>query len=220
MDARHGIMDGDRPGLDNEGLNTLLQHCKRRKFRAGAIILHDNGPSDALYYILKGQVSVQTRRRLSGQVLVLTFLTAGEFVGELGLFYRCRGGNALVQARTSCEVAEISYQRFRWVSIHRPDILACMTCQMAERLRESNRRLAELVFDGTAARVAKTLLQLSRNIDAIRVQQGTRIRITRRELAQIIGASREQVSRCLSELAAQDIIILQGRHIIIPDGTH
>lgn len=220
MDTRNQVMDRDRPAIHTDGLNTLLQHCKRRKYRAGAVILNDKRPNDALYYILKGQVSVQTRRHLSGQVLVLTFLTAGEFVGELGLFYRHRGGNALVRARTSCEVAEISYQRFRWVSSHRPDILEFMICQMAYRLRESNRRLAELVFDGTAARVARALLRLSRDIESIQVPEGTRIRITRQELAQIIGASREQVSRCLSELAAQDIIILQGRHIIIPDGTH
>jgi CRP/FNR family cyclic AMP-dependent transcriptional regulator len=90
-----------------------------------------------------------------------------------------------------------------------------MMQQMASRLRRTNRKVGDLAFTDTSGRVARTLLELSQQPDAIPDPQGRRVRITRHELGRIAGCSREMVSRVLRVLEERQMVSLHGRDILV-----
>jgi CRP/FNR family cyclic AMP-dependent transcriptional regulator len=64
-------------------------------------------------------------------------------------------------------------------------------------------------------RVARTLLDLTKQPDAMTHPDGMQIRITRQELGRIVGCSREMVGRVLKDLAEQGLIHVQGKTIVV-----
>ena len=72
--------------LSNETLTLFLSFCKRRKYPKKGVIFREGDPATNLYYIIDGSVSV-TSADDDGSEIVYTYLHAGEFIGEIGLFY-------------------------------------------------------------------------------------------------------------------------------------
>src|SRR3569623_834453 len=118
-------------------------------------------------------------------------------------------------ARSQCEVAEISYNRFRQLAQEDPDILFALASQMALRLRRTSNMLSRLAFMDVAGRVARTLLDLAKEPDAMPHPAGMQIRLTRQELGRIVGCSREMVGRVLKNLEQQNLISAKGKTIVV-----
>ena len=97
--------------------------------------------SDELYFLLSGSVAVLIDDEASGQEMVLAYLNEGDFFGELGLFEEKHRRTAWVCTRTVCDVAEISYERLRTLSVEYPEIMHAIYAQLAHRLRETNSKL-------------------------------------------------------------------------------
>ena len=150
-----------------------------------------------------------------GREIVLAYLSAGAFFGEMGLFEPEKHRSAWVRARSQCEVAEISYNRFRQLAQEDPDILFALASQMALRLRRTSNMLSRLAFMDVAGRVARTLLDLAKEPDAMTHPDGMQIRITRQELGRIVGCSREMVGRVLKNLESQNLIAAKGKTIVV-----
>ena len=113
------------------------------------------------------------------------------------------------------ELAEISYDKFREVAKENPDILFALSSQMAVRLRRTSNMVSRLAFMDVSGRVARTLLDLTKEPDAMTHPDGMQIRITRQELGRIVGCSREMVGRVLKNLEAQSLIMARGKTIVV-----
>jgi len=122
----------------------------------------------------------------------------------MGLFDTEAKRSAWVVARTKCEVAEMNYDQFRRLAADQPELLYALTKQMATRLRKTSSKVGDMVFLDVKQRVAVTLLDLAHMPDAITHPDGMQIRITRQEIARIVGCSREMVGRVLKELQEPD----------------
>ena len=103
-------------------IERFLEHCHRRQYPAKSLIIYAGDKPDVLYYIVEGSVTVLIEDE-TGREIVLAYLNAGDFFGEMGLFGEQSNRSAFVRARTKCELAEISYARFRQLSEKDPDIL-------------------------------------------------------------------------------------------------
>ncbi len=68
--------------------------------------------AETLYYIVKGSVAVLIKDE-EGKEMILSYLNQGDFIGELGLFEEDQERTAWVRAKSPCEVAEISFKKFR-----------------------------------------------------------------------------------------------------------
>ena len=80
-------------------------------------------------------------------MLVVAYHNPGDFVGEMGLFDdKPPVRSAMVVAKTQCEVAEISYERFLQIRNQFPDILFAVSRQLGARLRQTTRKLSDLAF--------------------------------------------------------------------------
>ena len=161
----------------------FLAHCHRRRYPSKSVVIYRGDAPTSLYYIVEGSVAV-LHEDDDGREIVLAYLNAGDFFGEMGLFDRNNSGrSAWVRSRTQCELAEINYDKFRQMATQYPDILFELATQMALRLRRTSSMVGRLAFMDVAGRVARTLLELCQQPDAMTHPDGMQIRITVRNLA-------------------------------------
>lgn len=203
-----------KPPVENLTITHFLEHCHRRRYAAKSLIIYAGDKPDVLYYIIEGSVTVLIEDD-TGREIVLSYLNAGDFFGEMGLFGDQPYRSAFVRARGQCEMAEISYTRFRQLSETEPKILFELASQMALRLRKTNRKVGDLAFMDVSGRVARTLIELCKEPDAITHPDGMQIRITRQELGRIVGCSREMVGRVIKALEEQGLITAKGKTIVV-----
>ena len=203
-----------QPPKENETINSFLEHCHRRRYPSKSLIIYAGDTPDVLYYIVDGSVTVLIEDD-SGHEIVLAYLNKGDFFGELGLFTDTENRSAFVRARTQCELAEISYPRFRQMAEKDPAIVFELANQMALRLQKTSRKVGDLAFMDVTGRVARTLIDLCKEPDAMTHPDGMQIRITRQELGRIVGCSREMVGRVLKSLEEQGLITASGKTIVV-----
>ncbi len=197
-----------------QSLDKFLEHCHKRHYPTKSTIIYADDKPDVLYFILDGSVSVLIEDS-DGREIVLAYLNKGDFFGEMGLFDEQHSRSAWVRTRTSCEVAEISYTKFRQVAQDHSDIVFTMASQMAARLRVTSRKVSDLAFMDVSGRVARTLLDLCKQPDAMTHPDGMQIRITRQEIGKIVGCSREMVGRVLKSMEEQGLISVKGKTIVV-----
>ncbi len=199
---------------DTGAIERFLSHCHRRRYPAKSVIIYEGDAPDVLYYILDGSVTVLIEDE-EGREMVLTYLNPGEFFGEMGLFDRKEMRSAWVRTRTECELAEISYGRFRQLAREDPEILLQLAAQMALRLRRTSQKVGHLAFMDVTGRIAGTLLDLCKEPDAMTHPDGMQIRITRQEIGRIVGCSREMAGRVLKNMEEQGLISVKGKTIVV-----
>lgn len=197
-----------------QSLDKFLEHCHRRQVAAKSTIISAEEKPEVLYFILEGSVTVLIEDN-EGHEIVLAYLNKGEFFGEMGLFEEESNRSAWVRARSNCELAEMSYAKFRQVASEHSDILFAMSSQMASRLRLTSRKVSDLVFIDVSGRVARTLLDLCKQPDAMTHPDGMQIRITRQEIGKIVGCSREMVGRVLKSMEEQELISAKGKTMVV-----
>lgn len=195
-------------------LEWFLSHCHIHKYPAKSTLIHAGETADTLYYIIKGSVAVLIKDD-EGKEMILSYLNQGDFIGELGLFEEEPERTAWVRAKTACEVAEISYKKFKQLIQVNPEILMRLSAQMANRLQNTSQKVGDLAFLDVAGRIAQTLLHLARQPDAMTHPDGMQIKITRQEIGQIVGCSRETVGRILKMLEEQNLIHAHGKTIVV-----
>ncbi len=195
-------------------MKAFVARARRKLFAAKHVIFYSDDTPDCLYLILEGSVSILVEDD-TGREMVLAYRHPGEFIGEMCLFPALNSRSALVMTRTDTWVAEMSFEEFREFAENRGDIMFLLAEQLALRLRETSRRLADLNFLDVTGRIARILLDLASQPDAETTDQGRRISLSRQELAKIAGCSREMAGRVLKELELSQLIESCGRHILI-----
>ena len=198
-------------------VENFLRHCQRKTFKAKNVVLKQGEISDSLCLILEGSVSVMVEDDGEKEhMMVVSYLNPGDFVGEMGLFEsEPQVRSAMVVAKTECEVAEISYERFHQIKGQFPGILFAISCQLGKRLRQTTRKLTDLAFVDVSGRIAHTLLDLCKEPDAMTHPDGMQIKVTRQELGKIVGCSREMAGRVLKSLEEQGLVAVSGKTMVV-----
>jgi len=190
------------------------EHCHRKHYAAKTTLVRLGDPSHDLFYIVKGSVTVLLEDD-QGRELILAYLNAGDFFGEIGLFQEDSYRTAQVRTRTQCDIAQISYERLKSLPSVMPELTLAVAAQLANRLRRMNRKVGDLAFTDVAGRIARALLDLCKEPDAMTHPDGMQIRVTRQELGRIVGCSREMVGRVLKSLEEQHLLSLSGKTIVV-----
>lgn len=198
----------------NTVIARFLEHCHVKQYLPKSVIIKEGDPSLDLYYIIKGSVTVQVEDS-KGREIVLAYLNPGDFFGEIGMFDENHKRSAYVRAKTKCEIAKISYERLISLQNLFPDLLFAIASQLANRLRKTSSKVRDLAFTDVQGRVARTLLDLCKEPDAMTHPDGMQIKITRQELGRIVGCSREMVGRVLKSLEEDHLISVAGKTIVV-----
>ena len=193
----------------------FLEHCERVSMKSRAIVFRQGEPSQELYLILDGSVSVIVDDiEDPEQEMVVSYLNPGEFFGEMGLFGEEHLTANLV-TRTPCEFGRISYEKFHTIRQQYPDVLYALTTQIGQRLKNTTRKLADLTFIDVYGRIHRSLIQLTSLPEAMTHPDGMQIRVTRQELGKLVGCSREMAGRVLKMLEGDGYITVAGKTIVV-----
>ncbi|MGD8547727.1 MAG: cAMP-activated global transcriptional regulator CRP [Thiohalophilus sp.] len=219
------VLDDDQQAIaceiDPRSMDLFLEHCNQYTLPKKSVVVRAGDPSDTLYYIVEGSASVLLEDDDDdGHEIVLAYLNSGDFIGEMGLFYRTKSRTALVRTRTPCKLARIRYDDLNRLfdnELHdaQADILKAVGLQLSQRLVTTNRKVGQLAFMDVAGRIARTLLDMCNHPEAMSHPAGTQIHISRQELARIVGCSREMAGRVLKSLAEQQTIEVHGMDIVV-----
>jgi CRP/FNR family cyclic AMP-dependent transcriptional regulator len=199
------------PGLAN--MESFLSAAHKRKYPRGSTIIYAGEQSDSIYYITKGSVTVLIEDD-TGREIIVAYLNEGDFFGEMAMFGEGTR-TAWVKAKMECEVAELGYQRFSELSQKDAGMLYKLATQLADRLGKTTQKVGDLAFLDVTGRVARTLLDLCNEPDAITHPDGMQIKITRQEIGRIVGCSREMVGRVLKTLEDQGLASVKGKTMVI-----
>ena len=193
-------------GIPQAELQGLVPHAALRHFARGAALFHEDDPANRIFIVVSGAVKV-SRVRQGGEEMVLAFLTPGDVFGELHLFAAepTRSGDAEALEDTEC--LSIALGPVRDLLTAHPQALARHVERMAAHIRRRDEDLAETAYHDIPGRVASRLLDLAaRHGHATDKGLVIDVRISQRNLAAMVGASRENVNRALSSFAAQGLI--------------
>ncbi|TAN52392.1 MAG: cAMP-activated global transcriptional regulator CRP [Methylococcaceae bacterium] len=200
-------------------LAAFLHHCHMRRYPPRHTVIKPGDKGESFFYIAEGSVSISMIDQ-DGHEIVLAYVNKGEFIGEIGVFLGEMVRFVTVRTREPCQFAEISYVRFHQLikgelAPHAAGILAAMAKQLAGRLLSTNRKVGDLAFTDVTGRLAHALLSLCKQPDAMTHPDGMQIRITRQELARIVGCSREMAGRVLKDLENQKLITVKGKTVVV-----
>ncbi|RPD87751.1 cAMP-activated global transcriptional regulator CRP [Luteimonas sp. 100069] len=200
-------------------LERFLSHCHRRRYPPRSDVFRPGDPAGTLYYVVSGSVSIITEED-DGRELILGYFGNGELVGEMGLFIDSDVREVILRTRTQCELAEISYERLYQLfdgvlANDATSIMYAIGAQLSRRLLDTSRKAGRLAFLDVTDRIIRTLHDLTREPEAMTHPQGTQLRISRQELARLVGCSREMAGRVLKKLQADGKLTARGKTIVL-----
>ena len=86
---------------------------------------------------------------------------------------------------------------------------------MAHRLRKTTRKVSDLAFYDVTDGIARTLIDLGKDPDAMTHPEGMQIRISRQEIGRLVNCSREMAGRVLKTLEKQELVSVSGKTIVV-----
>jgi CRP/FNR family transcriptional regulator, cyclic AMP receptor protein len=201
-------------GLTEGELAFLLQRAVPRHYAAGEIVFGEGEPCLGLYVVESGHIRI-FKSSSGGREHVLSVDGPGSSVAELPVF---DGGNypASVAAIDDTTLLFVSKQDFQALCLTHPQVALKVLRVVGARLRRLVGIIEELSFTTVRHRLASFLLRLAQK-EGKHTAEGVEITmpVTNQELASQIGTVRELVSRNLSRLQAEGIVIINGRSVIV-----
>lgn len=202
-----------------ETIERFLAHCHRRRYPQRSDVFRPGDPAGTMYYIISGSVSIITEESEERE-LVLGYFGPGEFVGEMGLFIESDVREVILRTRTHCELAEISYERL-YQLLQGPlfnnatQLVYAIGAQLSRRLLDTSRKAGRLAFLDVADRILRALHDLTLEPEAELHPKGFQVKISRQELARLVGCSREMAGRVLKKLEQDGKLEVSGKTIVL-----
>ncbi|MDH4095623.1 MAG: Crp/Fnr family transcriptional regulator [Betaproteobacteria bacterium] len=196
----------------DEQLRTLATLVTRRSASRGSIIIAAGDPTDSLYIILSGRFKVMMSDA-EGKEVILAILSGGEFFGEMGLIDDAPR-SASVVAIEPCELLVLTRRDFKKCMVDNADMAIGVMRGLVRRLREADRKIGSLALLDVYGRVARLLLDMAETVDG---QKMVTKRLPKQDIAKMIGASREMVSRVMKDLQTGGYIEMRGSSIVLRD---
>lgn len=199
-------------GLPDDRLASVARCAMMRRIPRGQAVVHAGDRTDFIYFVLTGSLKVTVSDE-DGREVILSILGQGEIFGEMGMFGE-QPRSATVLAVVPSDLVQISKQDFRRIMEENFDIAWRIMTNLAERLRNADRKIESLALMDVYGRVARLLLDMSEDVAGEVIV--TR-KISKQDIAKMIGASREMVSRVMKDLGLQGLIEETDRGIILRD---
>ncbi|MEO8450541.1 MAG: Crp/Fnr family transcriptional regulator [Gemmatimonadota bacterium] len=198
-------------GLDEDEFHALGSLLRERRYHRGAIIVSQGDPGDALFLIAEGQLKVAVFAE-DGREVILSVLAAGGFFGEMALLDD-EPRSAHVIAMTDSVLLQLRRDEFRARLRASAELGVALLREISRRLRRADETIASLALLDVNGRIASLLLELARE------EGGTKItrRLTHATIGQMVGASRETVSRTMRSLVLRGVIAHSRREIQLND---
>jgi CRP/FNR family transcriptional regulator, cyclic AMP receptor protein len=200
--------------LDERELAQIAAVAKSRHYAKDDVIFHADESGDVFCLIREGQVKV-TMISPEGKEIILTMLGPGSFFGEMALLDD-EPRSATVVATETLEVVTIWRSDFLQILQENFSITRKILAELSKRLRKMSNRIESLATMDVYGRLARFFLDLA-------AESGKQLdngfvavtRPTHQSIANMIGTSRETVSRLIHDLMRQDLLLSEGKTIYL-----
>jgi CRP/FNR family cyclic AMP-dependent transcriptional regulator len=193
-------------------LRMLTTMVARRSATRSTTIMAGGDATDSLYIVLSGRLKVMMSDS-DGKEVILSILGPGEFFGEMGLIDD-EPRSASVVSIEPCELLYISKRDFKKCLLENSEMSMAVMRGLVRRLREADRKIGSLALLDVYGRVARLLLDMAENVNGEKVVTK---RLPKQDIAKMIGASREMVSRVMKDLQTGGYIEMRGSNIVLRD---
>ena len=199
--------------VGNEDLESVASLLIERRFPKHKTIVEEGLPGDYMYVIREGRVSV-SKLSDDGREKILEFLEAGDFFGEMSLLDNAPR-SASVRALTETRILALSRGDFLMVLRRSPDLAMAVVQELTRRLRQIDEQASSLSFQRVKERTKGLLVRLAKDETG---REGFRVTpaLTHQQIADMIGTSRETVTRALKGLREQGWLTQEGKRYLVP----
>jgi CRP/FNR family cyclic AMP-dependent transcriptional regulator len=202
--------------LPADVLAKLAEKVELREIRRRQVIYLPGDPGIAVYLVNGGRVKVSKVTR-DGKELTLSYRVPGEILGETCLIDG-EPREEMAEAMENALVTEIDRATFDDLLRTQASLGYKMTKILAQRRREIEAKIENLVFKDVNSKLAELLLRFGEEY-GVEDARGTLValKITHQEMANLIGSTRETVSLTLAQFKKRGLIQSEGRKVIISD---
>jgi len=180
------------------------------RFRRGELVVEQGRKSNALFILLNGRARVLTSDS-RGREVILAVLESGDYVGEMSLIDN-EPHSATVRAEIQTDMLVLARADFARCLPENSTLSYGVMRGLVKRLRNADRQIESLALLDVYGRVARTLLDMAEEIDGVKI---IRHKVSRQDMAKVVGASREMVSRVMKDLEDRGVIETQESGSVI-----
>ena len=195
--------------LTPEERRTFAALAREHRYPRGALIVRQGDPGDALYVVRSGAVKVSVVGE-DGREVILDTLDQGDHFGELALIDG-QPRSAHVVAIEPAVLLVLRREDFRREVERQPRVAWALLEELSRRLRDADEKITGLVLLDVPGRISRLLLDLSSETTNGTIEKP----LTHQTIAQMIGASRETVSRAMKEFQQEGLIRVERRRIAV-----
>ena len=183
--------------LPENQLALLTGVVSRKSFPRGTTIIAAGDVTESLFVVISGRLKVMMSDD-EGREVILAILGPNEFFGEMGMIDDAPR-SASVVALEACELLSLSKRDFRRCLAENFEMAMTVMRGLVTRLREADQKIGSLALMDVYGRVAHLLLEIAETVDGRKVVTK---KLAKQDIAKMIGASREMVSRVMKDLQA------------------
>ena len=194
-------------GLNRDELQAFAELSRERSYPRGSVILFENDPGDSLFVVRAGRVKVVLIGE-DGREVILGVLGVGEYFGEMALIDESPR-SAHVIAMEDASLIVLRREDFRRRVESNPTVAWSLLSELSRRLRRADEKIGGLVLLDVPGRIARLLLDIADEAGASLIEKT----LTHQTIAQMIGASRETVSRAMKDFQDAGWISVERRRI-------
>jgi CRP/FNR family cyclic AMP-dependent transcriptional regulator len=195
--------------LDVTDLKEFAQHAVPRTFPKNTIVVTEGDRTDSLYIIVSGKVKIYVSDE-KGKEIVLSEAGSGEYFGEMVLDEGPRSATVMTLEPTQFLV--VPQDDFMDFVVHSPEFALHLILKLIKRVRALTHEVKSLALMDVYGRVARMLLELAVERDGVLAVEN---KPTQQEMASRVAASREMVSRILTDLTTGGYIKVERDRIVI-----
>jgi CRP-like cAMP-binding protein len=196
-------------GLQRDELQKFADLTRERSYPKGSVILFQDDPGDSLFVLRSGRVKVVLIGE-DGREVILGVLEPGAHFGELALIDD-QPRSAHVIAMEDANLLILRREDFRRRVEANPSVAWALLTELSRRLRRADVKIGGLVLLDVPGRIARLLLDLADEAGSDAIEKP----LTHQTIAQMIGASRETVSRAMKEFQDAGLITVERRKIAV-----
>ena len=187
--------------LTNDQARAVADGVVKRRYRRGELVVEQGKKSNALFILLNGRARVLTADS-RGREVILAVLEAGDYVGEMSLIDN-KPHSATVRCEVQCDMLILGRTEFARCLPENSSLSYAIMRGLVTRLRSADRQIESLALLDVYGRVARTLLDMAEEVEGQHVIRG---KVSRQDMAKVVGASREMVSRVMKDLEERGVI--------------
>jgi CRP/FNR family cyclic AMP-dependent transcriptional regulator len=193
-------------------LRMLTSVVTRKSLPRSSTVMASGDATDSLYIVLSGRLKVMMSDA-EGKEVILSILGPGEFFGEMGLIDDAPRSASVVSIEP-CELLSIAKRDFKKCLAENFEMAQAVMRGLVRRLRDADRKIGSLALLDVYGRVARLLLDMAETVDGEKIVTK---RLPKQDIAKMIGASREMVSRVMKDLQMGGYIEVRGSNIVLRD---